>query len=121
MARPNSIQPKYCLRKRSARAYVTLNGREVWLGGQRRGLMWRVHPATGVMRVFSEATTRVGAERQAYLERACGGDATLRAEVESLLAIRLRLGHFLESLTIETQIDAGELNRQADAEEPPPS
>jgi hypothetical protein len=78
-------------------------------------------PSDRVMRIFSEATTRVGAERQAYLDRACEGNATLRAEVESLLTIRSRLGHFLESLTIETQIDAGELNRQADAEEPPPS
>jgi ankyrin repeat protein/serine/threonine protein kinase len=35
------------------------------------------------------------AERRAYLDRACGGDAALRAEVESLLAANSAAGEFL--------------------------
>ena len=40
---------------------------------------------------------RSGAERQAYLDGACGTDAALRAEVESLLQASARAGSFLES------------------------
>jgi len=36
-------------------------------------------------------------ERRKYLDGACGGDAALRAEVESLLAASARAGRFLES------------------------
>src|SRR5215510_12100129 len=36
-------------------------------------------------------------ERQEYLDRACGGDAALRAEVEALLEASARAGSFLES------------------------
>ena len=35
-------------------------------------------------------------ERAAYLARACGGDETLRREVESLLAVHERAGDFLQ-------------------------
>src|SRR5262245_28249146 len=36
-------------------------------------------------------------ERNSYLDEACGGDAELRAEVESLLEASDRAGSFLES------------------------
>src|SRR5512139_2835274 len=36
------------------------------------------------------------AERRAYLERACGSDAALREEVESLLAAHAAAGEFLQ-------------------------
>ena len=39
-----------------------------------------------VKELFQQATEMEGTERQAFLDRACGGDTTLRAEVESLLA-----------------------------------
>jgi eukaryotic-like serine/threonine-protein kinase len=38
-----------------------------------------------------------GAQRQNYLAAECGGDAALRAEVESLIAHHQQLGTFLES------------------------
>src|SRR5215204_3316274 len=38
-----------------------------------------------------------GGDRRAYLDGACGGDAALRAEVESLLDASARAGDFLES------------------------
>ena len=36
-------------------------------------------------------------ERRQYLDQACGADAALRAEVESLLEAGVRAGGFLES------------------------
>jgi WD40 repeat protein/serine/threonine protein kinase len=48
--------------------------------------------------VFGEAMEiATPAERSAYLDRACGGDATLRRQVESLLDATDRAGDFLES------------------------
>jgi serine/threonine protein kinase len=48
--------------------------------------------------VFSEAMEIAApAERAAYLDRACGGDASLRRQVESLLDAHTRAGGFLES------------------------
>jgi serine/threonine-protein kinase len=38
-----------------------------------------------VDRMFHDALERPPAERAAFLDRACGGDAGLRHEVESLL------------------------------------
>jgi len=39
-----------------------------------------------VLRVCREALAREDGERLAYLDAACGGDVSLRAEVEALLA-----------------------------------
>jgi serine/threonine protein kinase/tetratricopeptide (TPR) repeat protein len=48
--------------------------------------------------VFGEAMEiATPAERSAYLDRACGGDAVLRRQVESLLDAHIRAGDFLES------------------------
>src|SRR4051794_10333317 len=46
--------------------------------------------------IFSEALVRQdGAERAAYLDEACRGDAGLRAQVETLLSDHERIGRFL--------------------------
>src|SRR4051794_10939854 len=48
--------------------------------------------------VFSEAIEIVSpTERSDYLDRACGGDAALRRQVESLLGAHVRAGDFLEA------------------------
>ena len=46
--------------------------------------------------IFTEALNLPAAERPAYLERACGGDATLRQRIEALLQTHARIGDFLE-------------------------
>src|SRR4051794_17805956 len=58
-------------------------------------------PSTKVMEIFSEAATADAALRGVFLESACGGDAELRAEVESLLATEQRLSGFLGSPTVD--------------------
>jgi eukaryotic-like serine/threonine-protein kinase len=51
-----------------------------------------------VVRIFQEALTREGADRAAYLDAACGADAELRREVDSLLAEPpVRPGSLLDS------------------------
>ncbi len=54
-------------------------------------------PATEpkVLAIFSDALERPPAERQAFLEGACGDDADLRARVEALLAAHADAGSFL--------------------------
>jgi hypothetical protein len=47
-------------------------------------------------RVFAAALERDTAERPAFLAEACGGDAELRAEVESLLAAHQAAGSFID-------------------------
>ena len=54
-----------------------------------------------VKRVFAEASALPPAERGAYLERKCGDDVELRAEVESLLE------HDGRSLPIRSEIARG--------------
>ena len=46
--------------------------------------------------VFTEAVQLPGEERNAYLDRACGGDDELRRKVEALLKSNDRAGNFLE-------------------------
>ncbi len=54
-------------------------------------------PDPGLMTLFTEALERTDpADRAAYLERACGGDADLRRRVEVLLAAHAGAGRFLE-------------------------
>ena len=43
-------------------------------------------PPEYVQRIFKDALKRTPADRTAVLDEACGDDAALRAEVESLLA-----------------------------------
>jgi eukaryotic-like serine/threonine-protein kinase len=59
-------------------------------------------PPTDVDRVktiLAEAIEKVGPDRRAFLDQACGSDAILRAEVESLLASAEEAGEFLQSPT----------------------
>ncbi len=46
--------------------------------------------------VFTEALKLSPQEREAFLERTCGGDEELRRKVEALLRAHCRLGNFLE-------------------------
>jgi hypothetical protein len=46
--------------------------------------------------VYLDASALNPADRAAYLDRACGGDPELRAEVESLLEADRKRGRFLE-------------------------
>src|SRR5262245_20531628 len=60
--------------------------------------------------IFGEAVNLSSAsERAAYLDRACGGDAALRRQVESLLAALDRAGDFLESPNIAMTVDQPQL------------
>jgi hypothetical protein len=47
--------------------------------------------------IFTEAIERPVAERAAFLDRACAGDAELRRKVEALLCAYDRLGDFMET------------------------
>src|SRR5208283_4839611 len=49
--------------------------------------------------ILADAIERIGQDRQAFLNQACGNDSILRAEVESLLAAAEQAGEFLESPT----------------------
>jgi eukaryotic-like serine/threonine-protein kinase len=53
------------------------------------------------------------AERAAYLQRACGGDQALRAQVEELLAADPKVQSFLESPPLEAQLPLGPRAHQA--------
>ena len=46
--------------------------------------------------LFSAALEREAAERDAFLDEACGGDTELRAEIDSLLAAHDTTGDFIE-------------------------
>jgi len=61
------------------------------VSGAGSGTDWR-----RVESIFDEACRRRGAERDAFLDAACGGDRALRMEVESLLASDADSGGFLE-------------------------
>src|SRR6188768_899576 len=46
--------------------------------------------------IFADALALTGAERTAFLDRACGGDAALRANLDGLLRASDRAGRFLD-------------------------
>src|SRR5689334_12040309 len=46
--------------------------------------------------ILNEALDTPADARAAFLERACNGDAAIRAEVESLLASHIEAGDFIE-------------------------
>ena len=50
--------------------------------------------------VFSAARDLPPQERAAFLERACGGDAELRRQADSLLAAHDQAGHFLQPTVV---------------------
>ena len=51
--------------------------------------------------IFTEALRIGRQERDAYLDRACGGDIELRSKIAALLRAHDRLGKFLEDPPIE--------------------
>jgi hypothetical protein len=60
--------------------------------------------------MFTEALKRPLAERGAFLDQACAGDAELRRKVEELLRAYERLGDFLETGPVQSadaNIDGG--------------
>ena len=65
--------------------------------------------------LFHEAAARPGAERDAYLTGACGGDRTLEAEVRSLLARDANSDRFLQASALDDAARA----RISTAAEPP--
>ena len=71
-----------------------------------------------VKEIFHLALKRAPGERSAFLENACGGDASLRKEVESLIASHEKDGSFIDSpayeaaaamLETEQQLKAGQM------------
>ncbi|UCG58872.1 MAG: protein kinase, partial [Phycisphaerales bacterium] len=58
--------------------------------------------------IFSEALGKKGAERQAYLDQACGRDPELRAKVEGLLKAHEDAGDFLEAVSPASAVTYGE-------------
>jgi hypothetical protein len=67
-----------------------------------------------LMTIFTAALDNAPAARAAYLDKACAGDAALRARVEDLLRAHEQAGHFLEPPPRDPGISTG-----ADAAEPP--
>jgi serine/threonine protein kinase len=55
--------------------------------------------------VFSEAINLPADQRDAYLERACGGDVGLRRKVEALLQTHDHVGDFLEESPQKASVD----------------
>ena len=59
---------------------------KLWLYNELQDRMMTLDDWPRVKRVLEGALAREGADREAYLAEACGSDAALRAQVESLLA-----------------------------------
>ena len=56
--------------------------------------------------IFTEAVDLPSDERAAYLERACGGDARLRQQVEALLQTHDHVGDFLEASPQKASVES---------------
>src|SRR5262249_15177254 len=57
--------------------------------------------------IFFAALERPPADRAAFLDRACGGDADLRARIEQMLAAQSHLGGFLDQPQAQAAPDPG--------------
>src|SRR5262245_42430492 len=69
-----------------------------------------------IKEVYDRALDLCGDERDGFLAEACGDDADLRREVESLLAAHEDAGTFLQSPAVEVaarEIAAGEVSSPA--------
>ena len=55
------------------------------------------HDGSRVEELFHEALTRAGQDRADFLDRACEGDPSLRAEVDALIESDARGSHFLST------------------------
>jgi len=62
---------------------------------------------TEVTHLFEAALEMLPEERNAFLERACAGDAELRREVQSLLDADAEAGHFMGIPTEQETPTAG--------------
>ncbi|MFI5380374.1 MAG: protein kinase [Tepidisphaerales bacterium] len=58
--------------------------------------------------IFTEALEKSAADRQAFLEDACGNDPELRAEVEAFLSASEQAGDFFDSPTVDQSQTAAE-------------
>src|SRR5947209_2483704 len=56
-----------------------------------------------VKQIVGECLERPPEERRAYIEQACGGDAAITKEVETLIASVFEAGDFLETSIIDHQ------------------
>lgn len=65
---------------------------------------------TQIKAILNEARTRRGAERRGWLEKACGGDPDLLADVESFLAHEHQLTGFIEEPVLSL-LAGGDLDR----------
>ena len=79
--------------------------RRIALSGRAYGLV-ADRPAPGVETILADAV-EIAAEgdRRAYLDRACGDDAALRARVDRLVADHFRAGDFLERPPVDLPPD----------------
>ena len=69
-----------------------------------------------IKEIFACALERQAAERAAYLDTACAGDASLRREVESLLASHQQAGEFIETPALSTDTTLGASGEEDDAD-----
>jgi len=67
---------------------------------------------------FAALDKNTAAERAAFLESACAGDADLRRQVEKLLDAHLKLGDFLQKPVVEQWIAAPESPAAAELRDP---
>jgi eukaryotic-like serine/threonine-protein kinase len=58
--------------------------------------------ADAVKSIFADALALTGADREAYLDAACAGDAPLRAEIDDLMAAHERAGRWLDEVAAAT-------------------
>src|SRR5579884_1596890 len=72
-------------------------------------------PSTRVMEIFTEASSVAAGERSTFLDRTCGDDPELRAEVESLLATQEQANDFLAAPAVEEQSLPSDPARDEDA------
>src|SRR3954452_15703208 len=71
-------------------------------------------PASGQLESILEAAVEIasGEQRRAFVERACAGDAELKARVEALIENHFLAGNFLESPAHAALANAGEPARE---------
>ena len=62
--------------------------------------------AARVFELVATALERTAEERSAFLDRACAGEADLRAEVDSLLSHEERVGNFIETPPVDLAAEA---------------
>jgi eukaryotic-like serine/threonine-protein kinase len=65
--------------------------------------------------IFFAALERAPADRAAFLDQACAGDAALRARIEQMLAAQSHLGGFLDQPQAEAAPDPGPAGPPAEA------